>query len=227
MLKNLLKLSFISICIFTAKTHAQRLAVGGEYGLTLYSQFASVSFHTLLADKHELGISLGVNIPYPSRNSQSYVFSQSLHPRTAGEYLRFGLSYNYFLVKKWTKFKPYVFGNVFFTYAHNLSVMYNQSSDSTDSEGFPAYIEGVAYPATVDKVYFGPYIWMDFHIGVGFEINLTKQLFLNQRLGAGIGIVHGDEHYLITDTKINWGFGFLASVGLKYRFSNNKKPPLP
>ena len=80
-------------------------------------------------------------------------------------------------------------------------------------------------PAYANYIYAGPYHWLEHNIGIGFTVNIWKNLFFTQRLGGGGFLVLGKgdnnanaillEQYL---HPCSFEFGYLFSTGIGYRF---------
>ena len=78
---------------------------------------------------------------------------------------------------------------------------------------------------------FGPFTWIEQNIGIGFTVDIWKNIFFTQRLGGGACLILGRDkplsetkrHYIINKAPCTFSFGYLLSVGIGYRFEPKKK----
>jgi hypothetical protein len=64
----------------------------------------------------------------------------------------------------------------------------------------------------------GPLVWLQNTFGIGIQIHLWKQFYLNQKLGFGIEIMHQNfpENY-VQPKNWDWAFAKQFNVGLVYK----------
>jgi hypothetical protein len=63
---------------------------------------------------------------------------------------------------------------------------------------------------------FGPFLWIENYIGVGFNVEMVNNLFLKERIGFGGYSVIGTDDRLCCNYR--WEFAGMFSTGIFYHF---------
>ena len=174
-----------------------------------------------LKNRHELGGGLRFNInKYAHNDDQNNIFKKRMWATQPIHY--FGLEgfYHVHLFQKLPHIDIFAFYDIQLAY----STVRNRSDDL------------VRNPVTGEKelvemtAIFGPFTWIEQNIGIGFTVDIWKNIFFTQRLGAGVDLILGRDkpfsetkrHYIVKE-RCTYEFGYLLSVGIGYRFEPKKK----
>lgn len=69
-----------------------------------------------------------------------------------------------------------------------------------------------------DIEHFGPFVWIEHSIGIGFKVNIYKSLHLVQKAGMSVvWLIGKDDQIPETYDNFTYEFGYLLSTGLSYR----------
>lgn len=78
-------------------------------------------------------------------------------------------------------------------------------------------------PTQDERNYHGPYFWLDNTVGLGFNVNIVKRLFLQEKIGGGIHLILPSNstvpriNTISSMDKLVWEFIGLLNVGLVYK----------
>ncbi len=202
------------------------------YSINLISQNIDVNYYstgagrnvTLSSSKNignsELGLGLGYNIgSIKQPDDQSNIFYKRLYPTKPIHYFNFNAYYNYYFYNKWNCFKPLFFYDIQIKYSTTRSSMYIPFDyDSTLVVDEPE--EGILYRKYIE--YFGPYLWVENSIGLGFKVDITDRIYLKQKVGLGIHLIFGEDERL-PGVSPEWEFYGLINIGLGIKLKNTNK----
>lgn len=147
-------------------------------------------------NKHELGAGLRYNIGMLAMpDDQGNLYYKRLYPSTFGQHFGVQTFYNYHILENWEHLKPFLFFDLQGTYS---------TTRNTDFS-----------PAITRR--FGPFIWLEQYIGVGLKVDLPKNFFITQKIGAGGILIFGSDEILLKE-KAAWEFGGILNIGIGYRF---------
>ena len=70
---------------------------------------------------------------------------------------------------------------------------------------------------------FGPFLWLQNTIGVGFKVDIWKSFYLFEKIGFNATQIIGNDDKLMPDPfqKVHWlvnEFGYMIMAGVGYRF---------
>lgn len=67
--------------------------------------------------------------------------------------------------------------------------------------------------------HFGPFLWAENSVGIGFKVNIYKQFYMQQMAGIGVDLIMGHDNKLAgkIDQWLDWEFGGLLSLGIIYQ----------
>jgi hypothetical protein len=182
------------------------------FNATASGRNVAVAYSTTFKSKHELGGALRFNINSEKHpDNQDHVFLNRLFATELTHYFGLQTYYRRNIVEKWHCIKPYLFYDL-------------QSSYSTT---FNRMVLPYTYDFNGDVLYkeylrnYGPFLWIEQNIGMGFKVNIAKSFYLFQNIGGGVMFILGKEEKLpITYDKFEWEFGYLLSVGVAYRIND-------
>jgi hypothetical protein len=166
-----------------------------------------------IKNRHEFGGGVRINIyKYAHNDDQNNLFKKRLYPSKSLHY--FGLEgfYQVHILKNLKHIDLFAF--------YDIQVSYS-SSGNRDLE----YDDAGERPLR----YYGPFTWLEQNIGIGFTVDIWKNIYLVQRLGVGTDFILGKFRSVGEDTRNNHSskkfmneFGYLLSVGIGYRFEQKK-----
>ncbi|MFH1159508.1 MAG: hypothetical protein V1733_00985 [bacterium] len=169
----------------------------------------SLDFAKTIKSKNELGIGLRINInrlKHP--DDQNHVFLNRLFATEFLQYFGAQLFYHRMIFERLACIKPYIFYDLQTTWSKTRNRMFlPYSYDINGDVLYKEYLE-----------YFGPFLWLEQNVGIGFKVRLIKSVYLTQNIGAGVLFIIGEDKKLPqTYNKFSWEFGYLLSVGIVYR----------
>ena len=161
-------------------------------------------------DRHSIVFGLKYNINSIVHDNQGEVFKKRFFAKSFIEHWGLIAGYQYAIKLNKPYLEPYWFYELQFTNSHTR----NPSSQIIyDADGnFLLYKNEINF--------FGPIIALENYLGVGLNIQLSKNIFLAQK--AGIGMVNYQNLDSIRSPFINstWEFGYIFSFGVMYRLKS-------
>lgn len=166
------------------------------------NMLASKQFH----NRHELGGGICININKQTLNDDQFcVFRKRMYSIQPIEFFGVEGFYQIHFLKNLEHIDLFAFYDIQYRFSHCRSWF----GDYTE-EGKRIYI------------LYGPFHWIEQNIGIGFSVDIWKNLFLIQRIGGGINLIvgYGKPEYnaMIAKPMTEWEFGYLLSSGIGYRF---------
>jgi hypothetical protein len=147
-------------------------------------------------NKHELGAGFRYNIGMIAMSDdQGNLYYKRLYPSTFEQHFGLQTFYNYHILKNWEHLNPFLFFDL-------------QGTFSTSRNTYPGQSEARRY---------GPFTWLEQYIGFGYKVDLPKNFFITQKIGAGGMLIFGSDKTLLKE-KAAWEFGGILNVGIGYRF---------
>lgn len=148
-------------------------------------------------NNHELGAGLRYNIGMLAMpDDQGNLYYKRLYPSTFGQHFGLQTFYNYHILENWEHLKPFLFFDLQGTYSTTRNTYYS--------------------PAITSR--YGPFIWLEQYIGMGYKVDLPKNFFITQKIGAGGMLIFGSDETLLKE-KADWEFGGILNFGIGYRFN--------
>ena len=146
-------------------------------------------------NKHEFGAGLRYNIGMIAMpDDQEHIYYKRLYPSNFGQHFGLQTFYNYKILNNWEDLNPFLF----FDLQGTFSTTRNRSYGNYEARNF------------------GPFTWLEQYLGIGFKVDLPRNFFLTQKIGAGGMLIFGSEDILLKE-KAAWEFGGILSVGIGYR----------
>ncbi|HBG71651.1 MAG: hypothetical protein A2W93_06930 [Bacteroidetes bacterium GWF2_43_63] len=167
-------------------------------------------------EKNELGFGLGYNINRIAHpDDKGHIFYKRLYATKPIHHVNLNLFWHHRIFSEMQHIKPFLFYDLQMTYSTTRNRFFvPYGFDSTIVSDTP---EGkILYREMID--FFGPFIWIENNIGVGFQVDITDKWFIQQKFGTGIHLIHGSERRLLPFRKTHWEFvGLLDwSVGIRF-----------
>lgn len=190
------------------------------FGIKTYSQTDIISsFNTVEIGRnltlclkkdinnHSLIFGIKYNINRKVHDNQNNVFKNRFYARDIVEHFGLNAGYQYNFALENSQVKPFLFYDFQFTHSHTRNHMYlPYDFDVNGDVLYKAYLE-----------YFGPFFALEHNFGMGFNVPLSKRVYLHQKIGAGIVTIHGYDEKRPFTRDGSWEFGYIISAGLGYR----------
>ncbi len=150
----------------------------------------------------DVGFGLGWNInrlKHP--DNQTNVFYKRQFATRSIDHLNLNLFYHRYILKGLENLNPFLFYD--FQGKHSAAM---NDFNSTDDE----------------RIYHGPYFWLDNTIGIGFNVRIFRNWYLQQKFGAGAHFILPSNREVqrvssITSLqKAHWEFIGLLNIGILY-----------
>jgi hypothetical protein len=187
-------------------------ALSFSFNATESGRNVAIDYSKMFKAKHEIGAGLRININSITQpDDQGNIFYKRLYALNFYQFFGLHLYYHRLVFEKWQCVKPYLFYDLQLAASTTRSSAYVPFSYDTNGDVlYKNYIE-----------YFGPFIWIDQNIGIGFKAKLFKSLYLFENFGLGMTLIIGEDKTLPTTyDKLEWEMGCLITVGLAYNLSN-------
>jgi len=183
-------------------------------GLNYYSTGAGSNITATFSknfNHSEFGIGLGFNIgSIKQPDDQDNIYYKRLYPTKPIHYINFNVYYDYYFFDKWNCIKPLLFYDLQIKYSTTRTSMYIiHDYDSTLTGDNPD--EKLLYRNFIE--YFGPYLWVENSIGIGFKVDITDRIYLKQKIGLGIHLLFGEDTSL-PGSNPEWEFYGLVNICL-------------
>jgi len=160
---------------------------------------------------NEFGGGLRINVNrIAHQDDQNNVYKKRLYATELIHSFGFNFFYHHQIFRKWEHIHPYFFYDL------------QESYSTTRNRDFLAYtydFDGTTlYKEHLN--FFGPFLWIEQNVGFGFKANLSKNIFIQQKLGVGTCFILGYDKKLLSKyfDWFEWQFSSLFNVGIGYRF---------
>ncbi|MFV0390765.1 MAG: hypothetical protein ACK5KP_02600 [Paludibacteraceae bacterium] len=160
--------------------------------------------------KNEFGLGIRYNINKVAHDDdQMNVFWNRLYAANFLQHWGVETYYHRYIIPEWECTKPYLFYDMQLSYSETKNRMYLPVMDHPE--------HGKLYKKKIER--FGPYTWIEQTIGAGLKSKLTERLYINQKIGAGVIFIMGNDEKLVpVPYGFHWEFAGIYQVGLTYRF---------
>lgn len=152
-------------------------------------------------NRHELGGGICFNINKQSANDDQFcIFRKHLFAVQPYEFFGVEGFYQIHFLKNLEHIDLFAFYDIQYRFSHTRnSLRTNQ-----------------------DYVFHGPFHWVEQNVGIGFSVDIWKNLFLIQRIGAGCMMVIGEDingpMYGMKNPRVYTEVNYLLTAGIGYRF---------
>jgi hypothetical protein len=169
--------------------------------------------------KNTFGAGIGYNINrIKHSDDQNNLYRKRLYATQPVHFLNVHLSYDRVILPALSEhIKPFLFFDVQAKYSGTRNRMFlPYSYDSTATWLKPE--DGIRYKEYIN--FYGPFLWVEPNLGIGFRAMLSQRLYLKQQIGVGVLLTFGSDD-LITYrqfTPFDWEFAGLIQVGLGWKF---------
>lgn len=191
------------LCIIGLATLKGQVPVVVNFNSTNTGRSIDVLASKIIDGRHELGGGLCFNINKQTANDdQSNVYRKRLYAGNPWEFFGAEGFYQVHFLKNLPHVDLFAFYDIQYRFAHTR---------------FSTHPTSGVYST------FGPFHWIEQNVGLGFSVDIWKNLFLIQRLGGGVSFIvgkdkpHNPDGILKTQQTVTM-LDYLYTVGLGYRF---------
>ena len=185
-----------------------------NYNTSTLRESLIVGYSRAFRQTHEIEVGLRIhinNLAMP--DDQESVYYRRMYASNFAQHFGLQLGYNWYFFPCLDHLKPFVF--------YELQAAYS----TTRNHGYgPAYnLNDGSYSIEEYTESFGPFLWLQNTIGVGFKVDIWKSFYLFEKIGFNATQIIGNDEKLMPDPfqKFPWlvnEFGYMISVGVGYRF---------
>lgn len=173
-----------------------------------------VGYSRTFHQTHEIEVGLRFHLnKLAMPNDQQSIYSRRMYASSFAQHLGLQLGYNWYFLPRLNYLKLFVFYELQAAYSttrnHGYGPTYNLNDGSYSIE---EYTES-----------FGPFLWLQNTIGVGFNVDIWKSFYLFEKIGFNATEIIGNDEKLMSDPfqKFPWlvnEFGYMMMAGVGYRF---------
>lgn len=163
-------------------------------------------YSRMIKDKHEIGSGIRININrITQQDDQSNFYYRRLYASEFYQYFGIHAFYHLYFFNKLPHLKPFIFYDFQITKSTTRSNLFVPAT--VDTSGNILYRNFIEY--------FGPFVWIDQNLGIGFKINVYKSVSIIEKFGLGFTWIIGeDKHILYKNKYFETELGYLISVGI-------------
>lgn len=204
--------------------------------LSVFSQSINLGFNSTHSGRNittqyefkkknsEYSFGLGFNINKLAHNdNQNNIYKKRLYATKPYHHINVNFTYQYYiLTEKVKNIHLFVFYDLQAKYSTTRNeFFYPYGYDSTLVVNNPS--QGIIYYQYITN--FGPFLWLENNIGIGFTADLSDRFYLKQRLGFGADFIlgYGDKLFTRQFKWFDYEFSGHFNVSVGYRFKNSKK----
>jgi len=187
----------------------------GSFNSTHAGRSLLFDFSKSKKSKSEFGVGIRFNIGQLAHSDdQNNVYKKRLFPTTSLQYWGLHAFYKRHVLESWIHVHPYLFYDLQATWSTTRNrMLLPYTSDFNGDLLYKEYVE-----------FFGPFTWIEQNVGIGFRADLSKNWFIDQKIGFGTCFILGYDKTLL-DKSFNWfesEFGGIITLGVGYRFNSEK-----
>jgi hypothetical protein len=211
---------FISFLGFLQSSNGQ-IRVSTVFNSVISGRSINLQLSGQIDNRHEIGGGVRININKNKHNDdQNNIFIKRMYATKPLHYFGIEGFYHIHFLQKLQHLDFFAFYDVQACYSTTGNrVRHNEINLSTGECEHNEYFR-----------HFGPFVWLEQNIGIGFSVDIWKNIFITQRLGVGVCFIMGKDRvpddnkdYFLPKNPFENEFGYLLSVGIGYRFIPNKQ----
>jgi hypothetical protein len=196
-------LFFIILCIWEGALGQNFVSISLNYDES--GRNITLDYFGKIKNKHEIGGGLRININSITQpDDQSNIYYRRLYATEPYQYFGLHGFYHRRFFERWDCFQPYAFYDIQISKSTTRSSMFIPYSLTPEGE--------ILYKNVIE--YFGPFIWIDQNIGIGFRVKVYKIIDIFENFGIGCSWIIGNEEMLPSRSAYSqYEFGYLLTFG--------------
>lgn len=196
---------FAIVAIFAIQLGYAQVPVTVDFNSTNSGRSINVLASKQFHNRHELGGGICFNINKQSANDDQFnLFRKHLYAIHPYEFFGVEGFYQIHFLKNLEHIDLFAFYDIQYRFAHTRN-WFGKTPDGNR-----------------DYVFWGPFHWVEQNVGIGFTVDIWKNLFLIQRIGAGCTMIIGENINgpMVGDKnpKTYAEINYLLTAGIGYRF---------
>ena len=208
------KIFIIILSLYITNSYSQDL------GLNYYSTGTGRNITAAFSKNFKtnvFGVGIGYNInSIRQPDDQNNIYYKRLYASNFMQHLSLNMYYDKYIFRSFKHIHPLVFYNFQLKYSTTRSSMYIVAEyDSAFGGKTPE--DNLLYRNYIEN--FGPFLWVENCIGLGFRVDITDNLYLKQKAGLGVNLIIGEEPKLVK-ANVAWEFSGFINIGLYYKILN-------
>jgi hypothetical protein len=169
--------------------------------------------------KNTFGVGVGCNINKIAHSDDQFnLYRKRLYATKAVHFINLHLTYDRAILPSLpSHIKPFLFFDVQAKYSGTRNRFFlPYSYDSTATWLKPE--DGIRYKEYIN--FYGPFLWVEPNVGIGFRAMLSQRFYLKQQVGVGVLLTFGSDDQITYRqfTPFDWEFAGLIQVGLGWKF---------
>ena len=208
------KAIIVFICLLTTYCSFAQNAATISFNTSTLRESLIIGYSKTFHQNHEIEVGLRFHINRLTMpDDQESIYSRRMYASNFSQHFGLQLGYNWHFLPRLEHLKPFVF--------YELQAAY--STTRNHGYGYTYYINEGTSQLEEYLVNFGPFLWLQNTIGVGFKVDIWKSFYLFEKIGFNATQIIGNDEKLMPDPfqKFPWlvnEFGYMMMVGVGYRF---------
>ena len=201
-------------CVLFACCSSAQNAAKISFNTSTLREGVIVGYSRTIHQNHEIEVGLRVHINrLVMPDDQESIYYKRMYASNLAQHFGVQLGYNWYFLPRLEHLKPFVF--------YELQAAY--STTRNHGYDYTFYINEGTLQLEEYLESFGPFLWLQNSIGVGFKVDIWKSFYLFEKVGFNATEIIGNDEKLMPDPyqKFPWlvsEFGYMISVGVGYRF---------
>ena len=202
-------------CIFVMCCSFAQNAAKMSFNTSTLREGVIVGYSRTIHQNHEIEVGLRIHINRLAMpDDQESIYYRRMYASNFAQHFGVQLGYNWYFLPRLNHLKPFVFYELQAAYSTTRNHGYGWTYNANDG----SYIPIEEYTES-----FGPFLWLQNTIGVGFKVDIWKSFYLFEKIGFNATQIIGNDDKLMPDPfqKFPWlvnEFGYMIMAGVSYRF---------
>ncbi len=202
-------------CLFVVCCSFAQNATTLSYNTSTLRESMIVGYSRTFHQAHEIEVGLRIHINNRVMpDDQESIYYRRMYASNFAQHFGLQLGYKWYFLPQLEHLHPFVF--------YELQAAYS----TTRNHGYTWTInvnDGTYIPLEEYTENFGPFLWLQNTVGLGFSVDIWKSLFLFEKAGFNATEVIGKDEKIISDAYQRFPglvneFGYLITAGIGYRF---------
>ena len=186
-----------------------------SYNTSTLRESLIVGYSRAFRQTHEIEVGLRIhinNLAMP--DDQESVYNRRMYASNFAQHFGLQLGYNWYFLPQLEHLQPFVFYELQAAYSTTRNHGYGWTINVND---------GTFIPLEEYLVSFGPFLWLQNTIGVGFCVDIWKSLYLFEKIGFNATEVIGKDEKIMPEPFQRFSglvneFGYMIMAGVGFRF---------
>ena len=205
----------ICSCILVGYCSFAQNAVKINLNTSTLRESVIIGYSRTFNQVHEIEVGLRIHInSLIMPDDQESIYYRRMYASNFAQHFGLQLGYNWYFLPRLEHLQPFVFYELQAAYSTTRNHGYGWTYNLND---------GTFIPLEEYLVCFGPFLWLQNTIGVGFKVDIWKSWYLYEKIGFNATEIIGNDEKLVPDPfqLFPWfvnEFGYMMMAGIGYRF---------